>query len=129
MSDIQFQAVVGEDGELLEADQDVDMDAYEEYVEAAFPDPNRRHSLWEYVRGSIFLLIVVFVTIAIMLILLPQTKTQTSSSTYPQSAQAQQGVVPTRDRQPLFIIPTARPQPQPIPMPTRPPRESNVTHV
>ena len=138
MLDIESKAVVGEDGELLEADQAVDMNIYAEYVEAAFPDPTRFHRLLNYISGNIFrssmfLLIVIFVAIAIMAILSLQITPQTTRFIDLQPAEVQQGIAPTlaptRNWQPLLVIPTPEPQPIRIPMPTRPPRETNVIRV
>lgn len=132
MSEIQSEAIVGEDGELLEADQDVDMDVYLDYVEAAFPNHHRPHSLWDYIHDSIILFILIFVAIAILALLSGQIRSQTSSPTpaYPQPTHVQQRTVPTLipplDQRPLHILPKERP-PIPIPMPTRPPRDANDT--
>ena len=66
MPDRKSKAVIGEDGELLEADQNVDMDIYTEYAEAAYPNPGLLLRFWRYISDNIFIWIVIFVIVAVL---------------------------------------------------------------
>ena len=135
MSEIQSEAVVGDDGELLEADQDIDLNVYAAYVKADHPDPTRFQRLLSYISGNIFrsiivLVIVVFVAVAIMAILtLLIRPDRLGLNDFLQTIEVPKHeyatLAPPIRSQP-FIAPEA---PQPIPMPTQPSREDNVTRV
>ena len=61
----ETKPIIGDDGELLEADQNANLDAYIQYVARAFPSPTR----WEYVRQfmsgrTLFVLVIIILLIA-----------------------------------------------------------------
>ena len=61
----EIKSIIGDDGELLEADQTANLDAYIRYVSSAFPSPTCWERVRQFMSGrTLFILVVIILLIA-----------------------------------------------------------------